>query len=849
MTILQPRPELSRPFFADDFGWRGDAPAFLTAGGPMSYAELEERVGQFAGQLGRTRRLVLLEAANRVACVVAYLAALRGRHPVLLAPPNAPSAVDALMATYDPDVVISAGADWAIDARRAVTKHELHPDLALLLSTSGSTGTSKLVRLSRDNLAANAAAIAEYLDLSPNDRAVTTLPPHYCYGLSVLHSHLHAGASVVLTEFSVVDRCFWDLFRSAQATSLAGVPHTFDLLDRVGFASMSLPTLRYVTQAGGKMRAETVRRFAEHGERDGWQLFVMYGQTEATARMAYLPPHLAATNPHCIGVPVPGGELSIDSPDDDGVGELVYRGANVMLGYATDAGDLALSSTVEALYTGDLGRREESGLYEVVGRRARFVKPYGIRIGLDSVEHLLDTHGIDAACTSDGERLVIGVERADQLEAAADLVHGQLTLPRHAMTVVPTLCRLQSGKPDYDKLRRLAEIDRDNKVAGQDQAGTESGDSAAAIRQAFIEFVGVDPSPDDSFVSLGGDSLSYVEMSLRLEEILGTLPRDWHSLPRRDLAADPPHRRRLATVETNVVARAAAIVMIVGTHAGLWRLAGGAHVLLAIAGFNFARFQRSSTGVLASVARIAVPSMVWIGAVALFDERWRWPNALLVNGWLGRPSDKWGYWYIEALVQTLLLLAIVLAVPAARRIIQRAPFASAVTALAAGLLVRFDVGIDVVTTRTPTRPHEIFWVFALGWAAAHATTWQRRVLVSAAAMAAVPSFFGEPRREFIIVAGFLLLVWVPAITMPRAAARPLGWMAAASLYIYLTHFQIYRPVTDLFGPAAAFLASLAGGLAAWLVARRLMAAGERALHRRRPSARTSVRVPSADGCS
>ena len=208
----------------------------------------------------------------------------------------------AVLRSYDPDVVIDAD---GIHERRHGSAHRLHPDLALLLSTSGSTGSPKLVRLSRCNLVANATAIAEYLDIRQTDRAATTLPMSYCYGLSVIHSHLLRGAGLILTDRSVVDEEFWTLFRRHRGTSFAGVPYTFEMLERIGFDGIDLPDLRYVTQAGGRLSPERVRSFAALGERKGWQLFVMYGATEATARMAYLPPELAQSHPHRSADPSP----------------------------------------------------------------------------------------------------------------------------------------------------------------------------------------------------------------------------------------------------------------------------------------------------------------------------------------------------------------------------------------------------------------------------------------------------------------------------------------------------------------------------------------------------------------
>jgi acyl-CoA synthetase (AMP-forming)/AMP-acid ligase II len=198
--------------------------------------------------------------------------------------------------------------------------------------------------LSHTNLITNAAAIGDYLDIRETDRAATTLPMSYCYGLSVIHSHLLRGAGLILTDHSVVDDQFWTLFRRHRGTTFAGVPYTFELLERIGFDTMDLPHLRYLTQAGGRLSPERVRRFAELGQRRGWQLFVMYGATEATARMAYLPPELAATRPTAIGRPIPGGSFSLepvdDWDDDPEVGELVYRGPNVTVcARATSRGD------------------------------------------------------------------------------------------------------------------------------------------------------------------------------------------------------------------------------------------------------------------------------------------------------------------------------------------------------------------------------------------------------------------------------------------------------------------------------------------------------------------------------
>lgn len=829
MTLVTPDQASTATPFAEGLRAYGDRVAVVTPKETISYAELDERVGALAARLGTDRRLVLVGAANAVEPLIAYLAALQAGHPVLLVPGDNDATAAALAGAYDPDVVIAAHDGWAIHERHARSAHNLHPDLALLLSTSGSTGSSKLVRLSRQNLQANADSIADFLEITAHDRAITTLPMQYCYGLSVINSHLLCGAGLVMTELSVVDRCFWDLFHRARATSFAGVPHTFDLLDRAGFDSMSLPTLRCITQAGGRLHPDKVSRYAALGERDGWRLFVMYGQTEATARMAYLPPTLATSHPNAIGVAVPHGSLSIESPDEDGVGELVYRGPNVMLGYAEEPADLALGATIDALHTGDLARVNREGLFEVVGRQSRFVKMFGLRIDLDRVERLLAEHGVIAMCAGDDDELILAIEDAAHARSVSRLVGDHLGLPHSRIHVLELdeLPRLSNGKPDYATIHRHGTADRRTREASSPSVLSADGsDHDRALRASFIEILGCEPSGGDSFVGLGGDSLSYVEMSIRLEQILGFLPPDWHTTPISELAPSSRRRRLVAQTDTSVVLRAVAIVLVVGTHTRLWHLPGGAHTLLGVAGYNFARFQLRATAMLPSIARIALPSMLWIGIVAAIADDYHWQHALLVNGLFGAIDNRWSYWYVEAIVQMLVPLALLFASPGARRLERRRPFLFAVAVALAGLAVRFDLLDLPPAHHRLSQPHEIFWLFALGWAAARATSAARRVVVSVLVITAVPGFFGATQREVFVATGLLLMIWLPTVHVPRLANRAIGVVAGASLYIYLTHWQVYPPILRHYGPVLALGGSVLVGIAAWLAGQRIIALAE-----------------------
>ncbi|WP_426301356.1 AMP-binding protein [Arthrobacter sp. R-11] len=871
--------DLARIPFVAGLARFGNRAAVITGDTVISYEELAGRVDAVAARLGTTRRLVALAAANDVASLVGYLAALSGGHPLMIVPADKPAALESLIAAYDPDVVMHSGteksgtersgaeatADPVLQERRPGSGHVLYPELALLLSTSGSTGSPKLVRLSQDNVQANAESIAGYLRIGADDRAATTLPMSYCYGLSVINSHLLRGAALALTELSVVDPCFWDLMRRHRVSSFAAVPYTFELLERVGFGAMELPALRYVTQAGGRLAPEKVQHYAELGRRRGWELFVMYGQTEATARMAYLPPQLAVANPSSIGVPVPGGSFRIEPVDgldsaDGPVGELVYSGPNVMLGYARSPEDLALGRTITELRTGDLARCQDNGLYQVVGRRSRFVKIVGLRIDLGQVEAMLAELGITAAAAGSDEKLVVAVEGEHDTKLLAKIVTQGLGLPRAAlqMYAVAALPRFSTGKTDYPAVLALA----DNALADglpDDGAVTAAGRPAVVrlgterktkrpedARTIFADALERDDIADgDTFVSLGGDSLSYVAASIRLEKALGHLPPDWHVTPVSDLVpreAAPaerrfaPAKRLFAPLESGIVLRALGIILIAATHIGLFHWEGSAHILMAVAGYNFARFQLGGKGgrrlkrQLHSLGRLVIPAMAFIAVAFVLTDRYTVANIFLLNSMIGpeEVTTQWHFWFIEVLVYMLVGLAVLLAVPAVGRLERRFPFAFPLALAGLGLITRYDI-VD------PGLPHPMptFWLFAFGWVVARSRTLPQRLLVSALVVLTVPGyFFGDQLRENTVIAGVLVLIWLPTLLVPAVLRRPLGLLASASLYIYLTHWLVY-PLFAGASPLLALLASLAAGVAYWALSMRFLGLAERRLGRRR----------------
>lgn len=783
----------------------------------LSYADLAGRVRDVADAYAGARRLVLLAPGQDIDSVVEYLGALAADQVVLVAGAHTAALVEA----WDPDVVVGSRGR---EVRHAVSAHQLHDDLALLLSTSGTTGSPKLVRLGRDGLLANASAIAESLSIRPDDVAAMTLPLHYCYGLSVLHSHLLVGAGLLLTDSSVVDEDFWADVASHAVTTIPGVPHTFELLERSGFAERSTPALRTLTQAGGRMAPERVRAFAELGQRRGFDLFVMYGATEATARMSVLPSDLAAVAPTSIGRPLAGTSFRLDARNEEGVGELVFTGPNVMLGYATAPADLALGRVVDELRTGDLARERPDGLWEIVGRCNRIAKVCGLRLDLDHVERALSGRGFVVAAADGGDRLVIGIADGARPVDVPTLIAitTELTGVPAALVdavVLPDLPRLANGKVDY---RALADGPPVEQRAGRAGVGRGAATPAEVTALFATLLARPDAQPTQSFVDLGGDSLSYVEASLRLERLLGELPAGWPTKPAAALADAAGPRRWGRAVETNVVLRALAIVTIVASHSNLITIMGGAHVLLAIVGFNLGRFQlgdqtrRDRTrSMLRGVSRVVVPSVLVIGTVAVVSPDITWKQAALLTTFTewNWSEPRWSYWFIEALAFSTLLLAAMLAVPAVDRASRRWPFALPVALTVALTPGRFDLfGIPGDHVH---RLNGMLWLVTLGWAISQARTVPQRLLVTALALWLAPGFFivGGPIRPAYLVVGLLALIWLPQVRLPAVAAPLVGMLAASSLWIYLLHWRVY-PAFEVSSPVAATVLSLAVGVAA-----------------------------------
>lgn len=452
------------------------------SGNQMTYDVLNSEAFDLSKRIGH-RCLVFVLCRNEIGSVLGYTAFINnGIVPVMVNSHLEETLLHNLLNTYCPEylwipknqVEQFVGMNVEYEVYNYVLlktgyekKYPLFDELGLLITTSGSTGSLKLVRQSYTNVLDNAQSIVKYLKLDDTERPITTLPMNYVYGLSIINSHFLVGATLLLTDKGLMQKEFWKFFKEQEATSFGGVPYTYEMLDKLRFYRMKLPSLRTMTQAGGKITPELHEKFASYAAEQGKNFVVMYGAAEATARMGYLPPEKALEKKGSMGIPIPGGKFSLISADGHDVttplttGELVYEGKNVTYGYAEKGEDLSHGDErYGILETGDMAQFDADGFYYIVGRKNRFLKIYGNRVNLDEIDRMIKGEfEIEVASAGVDDHMYIFITDAEKSDTVRDFVVGKTRLNPVAFKVI-TIAEIpknDSGKTLYKELAKYYE--------------------------------------------------------------------------------------------------------------------------------------------------------------------------------------------------------------------------------------------------------------------------------------------------------------------------------------------------------------------------------------------------------
>jgi acyl-CoA synthetase (AMP-forming)/AMP-acid ligase II len=437
------------------------------------------------------KRLVFLLCALNSETIIGLLGAAAAGHATALIDPAMPGhLMTGLLESYQPELILGArgsfeklpdsasseatvvsmpsrGGDLEWIAREAGSSSPpIDPTLQVLLSTSGTTGSQKYVRLSRDAVVANAHQIAEALAIDEGSVGIAHLPLHYSYGLSVVTSHLTAGGRLCLINDSITSQSFWSKIASVGGSHFPGVPFHYVALARLG-AGLVPDSVRTFTQAGGALDLRVQTKIREWAGQRGGQFFVMYGQTEAAPRMATLQHADHVRKAGSVGVALDGGRFSIVDESGapapaDVVGTVVYEGPNVMQGYAMSRVDLGKGDEMNGrLETGDLGRLDAEGFLYLTGRTKRFAKIAGYRLGLDEIEKELFSV-CPVACLDLGEKIAVAHEQESEaaLKARVRELADSYKVPSSsfALRKITQIPRASSGKIDYARLKDLVSV-------------------------------------------------------------------------------------------------------------------------------------------------------------------------------------------------------------------------------------------------------------------------------------------------------------------------------------------------------------------------------------------------------
>ncbi len=312
----------------------------------------------------------------------------------------------------------------------------------LLLPTSGTTQNPKFVRLSKKNLLSNSKNIIRELKIKKNHTTITSMPMGYSYGLSILNTHLLCGAKIILNNRTIFEKIFWNIIKDKKVDSFGGVPDLFEYLKRLKFENQNLSSIKYISQAGGKLDLDTLNYLEQVCEAKKIKFFKMYGQTEASPRISILQWKYFKKKKDSVGKPLKGTKIKIidkkgaEIKKDNMTGEVCLKGENVCLGYAKNIKDLSKKDiNKKKLFTGDLAFKDKDGFLYIVGRKKRIIKIFGIRINMDDIENLLKKNDINCKCKMEDKKIKLNIDNLEFAEISKNILSQNLGINKNFISV------------------------------------------------------------------------------------------------------------------------------------------------------------------------------------------------------------------------------------------------------------------------------------------------------------------------------------------------------------------------------------------------------------------------------
>jgi len=449
----------------------------------IKYKDLIQGIENFKFYIKENKKLTFLFCSNDVEIIIAYLSFLDLRNPLMLIDSNLEDKkINELIKSYNPEYIFINKNNlnqkmkkmYSINnvngifinlkiKKKFLIKKKINKDLSILLGTSGSLGNSKYVKLTKKNIEDNTKKIIKYLNLKTNDRTITTLPFNYSYGFSIINSHLSAGASIVLNNFSLLEQKFWKLYEDNNITNFNGVPFTYEILKKLKFNKFFNKNLKFITQAGGRMSSINLAECLKLCIKNKVNFFTMYGQTEASPRMSYVNLSKYKEKVGSIGKVLDGCKFSLHDAYEKKIlspnieGELIFEGNNIFKGYAESYKNLDILTNFSKLKTGDIAKFDKDGFFFITGRKKRFIKIYGIRFGLDEMEKILDNKfKVKFYCLGSDNKLIITTNHPSNKKYDVSQISEFLKIRKKNIELRTNMeIPLKSnGKMDYQKMQK-----------------------------------------------------------------------------------------------------------------------------------------------------------------------------------------------------------------------------------------------------------------------------------------------------------------------------------------------------------------------------------------------------------
>lgn len=717
-------------------------------------------------------------------------------------------------------------------------------NVALISFTSGTEGSPKGVILTHDNLADVVTRLNALMQVDDSICEYIGVPVYHSFGFGRCRAVATAGGKFFIPDHGFNPSEIGLMLRNGEINAISSVPSLWRVLlanqDLIGSYGKRVRWIEIGSQYMSRQEKEALKSLFPRA-----RIVQHYGLTEAS-RTTLLQIH-AVEGEALESVGQAFGSVAIKLTEE---GRIAIRGEHVAQGYLIEGKETSLKDDEGWLLTNDLGSLED-GYLHYKGRADDVINCGGIKVHPEALEAKIyasigQSSGLAVCRKQDpmrGEGFLVAVTKdlkVDQQQLRETVVQATQEFGVNAANAV-TIVEVDSlPKTPTGKIRRKQLVDWYEEFSQEDQPA-DIADSTLAngspVQATFCRLLKVHQvQPQDTFISLGGDSLSYVQLGMELERYLGYLPRNWEQVPLSELEKLVPQKRFSTTIEMNILLRALAIAGVVLNHSGFHFIEGGAMLLLLIAGLNFSRFQGCALiqGQLKSILPLLKHILAPYFIVAIAYQIWKQkfdPMVLFLLGDFQSTQQQienniFFVWFIANLVQTIVLFSIPFNIQAIRNFAKASPWRFGLVSLGIGVAMHILGPLLWDSSYTADQvPHMLFWLFVLGWCIHFAKSRAEKITTTALSLMTVPAFLGfEGLSAWWTLIGSALLLWLPYISIPRIIKSPIQMISAASYYIYLTVLIFITLVTKLIGhdyPLITMSVTLLGGVLIWAIVQAL----------------------------